>query len=55
MRPGSGPTTTYVLRLRAQPGAAGIRSLRWVLKVLLRKFKLRCVSIEELTTKENRS
>jgi hypothetical protein len=38
---------TFVLTLRAMPGAAGIRALRWLLKVLLRKHKLRCISIEE--------
>jgi hypothetical protein len=37
----------FVLTLRAMPGAAGIRALRWLLKVLLRKHKLRCISIEE--------
>jgi hypothetical protein len=34
----------FVLTLRAMPGAAGIRALRWLLKVLLRKHKLRCIS-----------
>ena len=48
------PLPIYLLTLQAMPGAAGIRALRWVLKVLLRKYKLRCVSIEELTMKENR-
>jgi hypothetical protein len=38
---------TFVLTLRPEPGAAGIRALRWLLKVLLRKHKLRCISIEE--------
>ena len=48
------PLPIYLLTLQAMPGGAGIRALRWVLKVLLRKYKLRCVSIEELTMKENR-
>lgn len=38
---------TFVLTLQAMPGTAGLRALRWVLKVLLRKHKLRCISIEE--------
>jgi hypothetical protein len=37
----------FVMRLRAEPGAAGIRSLRWALKVLLRTHKLRCLDVRE--------
>jgi hypothetical protein len=40
---------TYVLYLRALPQAddpGGVRRLRMALKVLLRQFKLRCVSVE---------
>jgi hypothetical protein len=50
MKPIGGPT--FVVTLRAAPGTDAIRALRWALKLLLRKFGLRCVSIEELTTKE---
>jgi hypothetical protein len=38
---------TFVLTLRAMPDAPGIRALRWLLKVLLRKHKLHRISIEE--------
>jgi hypothetical protein len=44
----SGPT--FVITLRAAPDVDAIRALRWALKLLLRKFGLRCVSIEQ--TKE---
>jgi hypothetical protein len=37
----------FVLTLRAPPGAAGIRTLRSALKVLWRRYKLRCLAIEE--------
>jgi hypothetical protein len=43
------PETTFIVRLCPLPGSDGIRTLRWALKELLRKYKLRCVSIEELT------
>jgi hypothetical protein len=35
----------YVLRLQSLRGD-DIRRLRWVLKALLRRFGLRCISIE---------
>ncbi len=37
----------YVIRLQGKPGAAGIRALRAILKALLRRHKLRCISIGE--------
>jgi len=37
----------YVLKLRARPGDDGIRNLRALLKVALRRFDLRCVSITQ--------
>jgi len=39
--------TRYVLVLQPEPGVDAIRALRWVLKSLLRRWGLRCVSIEE--------
>jgi hypothetical protein len=33
--------------LRARPGVNGIQALRAALKVLLRRFGLRCESVEE--------
>jgi len=36
----------YVIRLRAAPGVDGIRALRAFLKVALRRFGLRAVSVD---------
>jgi hypothetical protein len=36
------------LRLAAQPGGDPIRALRALLKLALRRFGLRCVSLEEV-------
>jgi hypothetical protein len=44
----------FVLRVQAEPGVHVIRSLRAWLKVSLRTFGLRCVSIEEIT-QENKA
>jgi hypothetical protein len=38
----------FLLKLEGEPGSEGIRSLRWILKILLRRFGLRCISCEEL-------
>ena len=35
----------FVLRLCGEPGVDDIRALRAILKVLLRKYRWRCVSI----------
>jgi hypothetical protein len=45
MSRGHGPT--FIIVLRVEPGTDAIRALRQALKMLLRKYKLRCVSIEE--------
>jgi hypothetical protein len=37
----------FVLTLQPLPGADAIRSLRWVLKRLLRQFGMRCVDIHK--------
>jgi hypothetical protein len=37
----------YLLKLRAEPNVDPIRSLRAALKVLLRRFGLRAVSVSE--------
>jgi hypothetical protein len=44
----------FCVRVQAEPGVHVIRSLRAWLKVGLRAFGLRCVSIEEVTTQENK-
>jgi hypothetical protein len=38
----------YLLKLQAAPGSEGIRALRWLLKALLRRYGLRCISVEEV-------
>jgi hypothetical protein len=42
---------TYVLTLRPEPGVDGLRALRRALKVLLRTFGLRCVTIRRAEKK----
>jgi len=42
----TGRAPIFVLRLRPLPGANPERALRWLLKIALRRFGLRCVSIE---------
>jgi hypothetical protein len=37
----------YVVRLRARPGDDGVRELRAILKALLRRHRLKCISVEE--------
>jgi len=37
----------FVLTLQPLPGVDPIRSLRWVLKRLLRQFGMRCVDIHK--------
>jgi hypothetical protein len=37
----------FTIRLTPAPGTDGIKALRFALKLLLRRFGLRCLSIEE--------
>jgi hypothetical protein len=37
----------YIVRLRGRSGADNIRELRWLLKVLLRRHRIRCLSVHE--------
>jgi hypothetical protein len=37
----------YVVWLQAEPGADGIRALKTLLKLSLRRFRLRCLSARE--------
>ena len=37
----------YVIRVRARPGNEGIRSLKAALKALWRRYRLRCVGVEQ--------
>ena len=38
---------TYTLSIRAEPGTDSVRALRWALKTLLRKYRLRVIAIHE--------
>jgi hypothetical protein len=42
------PATVFVVKLYVLPGTDGIRALRAALKVLLRRFGMRALSIEEI-------
>jgi hypothetical protein len=37
----------YVVKLRGRSGADNVRDLRWLLKVLLRRHRLKCVDVRE--------
>jgi len=41
------PRPTYALTLRAEPGVDAVRALRAVLKNMLRRYGLRCLSAHE--------
>jgi hypothetical protein len=45
---------TYKVILRAEPGVDAIRSLRLALKFLLRRFHLRCLSVEAVPAKTSK-
>jgi hypothetical protein len=47
-------TTIYILRLRTTRGDDGIRGLRALLKVALRRFGLRAISVTEETADERK-
>ena len=38
----------FTLMLVAKPGSDPIRAIRWLLKVALRRFQLRCVEMREI-------
>jgi hypothetical protein len=43
----------FLVRLRPLPGVDAVRALRAALKTLLRKYGLRCESVEEEITNAN--
>jgi hypothetical protein len=43
------PQRIFVVSLVAMPGSDPILALRGLLKIALRRFKLRCISVEEKT------
>jgi len=38
----------FMLTLVAKPGSDPIRAIRWLLKIALRRFQLRCTSLREI-------
>jgi hypothetical protein len=36
---------TFIIKLEAPPGTDGIRALRWALKLLWRRYRLRCLDV----------
>ena len=44
------PPIIYLLKITPIAGGDGIRALRWALKAMLRRFGLRCISIEKVTS-----
>jgi hypothetical protein len=44
----------YLLRLRPLPGTDPIRALRIILKLLLRRANMRCISVEQERTPNDR-
>jgi hypothetical protein len=46
-RPRSQPGPIYLIRLRGRNGSDDIRSLRAILKTLLRQHRLRCIAISK--------
>jgi len=47
------PGRVYAIQLQARAGDDGIRSLRAALKVLLRRFGLRVIKIEQISGADN--
>jgi hypothetical protein len=47
------PKQAFVIELECRPGAAGVRQLRCMLKVLLRQWGFKCRSIKPTTTTTN--
>ncbi len=41
------PRTIYIITVTPIPGFDEIRALRWALKSMLRRFGLRCLTIEK--------
>ena len=44
---------TFTITLRSKDDSDSIRSLRWVLKRLLRQHQMRCVSVQETNVTES--
>ena len=48
MRPLPAGSQVFAIELVARPGVDGIRALRALLKIALRRFELRCVEAREI-------
>jgi hypothetical protein len=44
------PERVFVLTLAGKPGSDPIRAIRWLLKMALRRFQLRCIDVHERET-----
>ena len=42
------PPRIFMLTLVAKPGSDPIRAIRWLLKIALRRFQLRCIDVHEV-------
>ena len=51
--PGRAIGPIYAIRLQARPGTDGIRALRAALKVLWRRYQLRCLDAREVKAEDN--
>jgi hypothetical protein len=47
------PQRIFIVSLMAMPGSDPILALRGLLKIALRRFKLRCISVEEKTDQQS--
>jgi hypothetical protein len=45
----------FVVKLRPEPGIDAVKGLRWILKVSLRQFGLRCLDIRREETSDGRA
>ena len=45
---------TFTVTLRSKDDSSSIRELRRILKTLLRRYQMRCVSVQETTHRKRR-
>ena len=46
--PANGKPTTFVITVRAAPGVDATRGIRQLLKIMQRRFSLKCISVDEV-------
>jgi hypothetical protein len=54
-RPNHQPATVLVITLQPRPGIDDVRSLRWVLKTLLRRHGIKCIAARRTEPHERKS